>query len=280
MKKKIFIAAIWIILVSMSTSIYSQTLTVGEEVLIPYESKHPYAASSKTNEIVWSQEISYTEKTATYIAVHFSQFNLAVGDKLVLRSPNNERVWEYTSEDNDRGEFWSIPINGDRAIIEIVSSNSGGSFGYVIDKFARGFTQTEIQSANGTESICGEDDTEEAKCYEVSEPVVYEHSRAVARLLKNGTIHCTGFLVGDEGHLMTCQHCIQSQNVANNISVEMMAEGANCSVNCQNPLACPGTIVADEVTLVQNSDFLDYALVSLPTNVSSEYGYLVSVYKV
>lgn len=255
--------------------LHAQSLTVGEEVIQQYESTHPYPLSiNGIDEIVWSQEITYTEKAATYIAVHFSQFNLGNGDKLVLRSPDKSRQWEYTERDNVRGEFWSIPIYGDKVIIEIIANSTSNSFGYFIDKIVRGFTQSEIQSVNGLRSICGEDDTEEAKCYELSEPTVYNNSKAVARLWLNGVINCTGWLVGDEGHLMTCNHCIEDATDANNSTVEMMAEGPDCATNCQTAGGCPGTIVASSVNLIQTNGSLDYSLVKLDNNVSGTYGFL------
>ena len=250
--------------------------TVGEEVLVQYESPHPYQASSKRSDIVWTQEISYTEKHAKYIAVHFSNFQLSEGDQLIVRSPDGKRKWEYSSRDNKRGTFWSIPIYGDKAIIEIVSSNAKTAYGYKIDKIARGFTQPEMNQLNRSSgAICGDDDTKEAKCYQTLEALVYERSKSIARLFINGVDYCTGWLIGDEGHLMTCYHCIPDQTTANNTIVEMMVESDECGIDCEVPDECEGVIVAESTSLVQaGSNNLDYSLVSLPTNVSSTYGYL------
>lgn len=268
--KNVFI----IFIVFTSININSQMLIVGEEILYQYESLHPYPHSSSQSEIVWTQEVTYTDKTATYIAVHFSEFNINDGDKVIIRSPEYHRTWEYTNLDNSRGDFWSIPIYGNKAILEIISTNSMGAYGYKIDKIARGFTQLEMQNANGILSICGEDDTEEAICYQDTEPEVYEHSRAVARLWQNGTAWCTGWLIGDEGHLMTNYHCLETLDQFNDIQVEMMAEGSDCTMDCQSLGACMGEMVAEGTELIQADFDLDYALLNLPTNVSSEYGYL------
>ena len=271
MKNKYLFLMAWVLL-ALPLVIYAQKQTVGEEVFIQYESQHPYTSGLQSDEIIWRQEIAYTDRPASYVAVHFSQFNLADGDKLILRSPNRERTWEYTSNDNERGEFWSIPIYGNRAVIEIISNSGNSSFGYVIDKIARGFTSEEL--GNTSLTICNEDDREEAKCYQESEVEVYDKSRAVARLWLNGTAVCTGWLVGDEGHLMTNQHCIENETDANNTVVEMMAEGEACSSDCETPEACEGQFVANGVQLIQNNGPLDYALVLLPTNASLTYGYL------
>lgn len=125
-----------------------------------------------------------------------------------------------------------------------------------------------------SKALCGPDDTQEAVCYQNSEPFVYDKSRAVARLLINGTSACTGWLIGDDGHLMTNEHCVSNASQANNVTVEFMAEGNNCSTDCRTWFGCGGTIVATSTTLVKVNSNLDYALLQLPTNVSATYGFL------
>ena len=106
---------------------------------------------------------------------------------MIVKSPDGSRSWTYSAEVNDRKDgLWSIPIYGNTAIVEIQSYGSGVGYGYVIDKIARGFTAEELAAKTDAPSICGEDNTEPAKCYEISEPEVYEASRAVARLWRNG----------------------------------------------------------------------------------------------
>lgn len=251
--------------------------TVGEYVNLQFESVHPNNVGTRSGEIVWSQEIHYTATEASYLAVHFQDFNIAEFDTLVFRSPDYSRVWIYTSNYNDRGEFWSIPIYGNKIVIEIISSSQVSSFGYFIDEIARGFTTEELGLLY-EDGICGNmDNSEEAKCFEITEPTIYGKSKAVARLWLAGTINCTGFLFGDEGHLMTCNHCIANDWWAENISIEMMAEGADCNTDCQYNEACPGVIVADKTTFVQTNCPLDYTVVLPDYNENwnpNEYGFL------
>src|SRR3990170_2451605 len=168
--------------------------------------------------------------------------------------------------------FWGIHVPGDTAIVEL-HARSGGRHGYEIDRFARGYQPEEI-ALNGPETICNVDDSNWAKCYQVSEPTIYSKGRAVARLLINGVSLCTGWLVGSAGHVMTNHHCIESDSDAMNTNYEFMAEGATCSTNCTSMLSCPGTIVASSATLVQTDAPLDYSLVLLPTNPVATYGFL------
>lgn len=122
-------------------------------------------------------------------------------------------------------------------------------------------------------SICTADDTRPARCYELSEPEIYTHARAVARL-SIGTLHCSGFLVGAEGHLLTASHCIPDAAAAAITVVELGAEGATCATDCSQPLSCSGEVVATGVTLVRTNSLLDYSLVRLPVNPTPAYGYL------
>ena len=277
----------------------AQPVTVGEHIDSGLATPHPYpAGDGETVKLVWSDEIFFPD--ATYIAPHFSRFELAPGDRVIVRSPDGAQKWTYTglgkadlglSEDG----FFAVHIKGDRAIIELWSQNRAPRFGYEIDRYGRGYNEDEIRAfwaaglgekmnlpevPDASESICTVNDSEEAKCYQTSEPQIYERGRAVVRLLLNGSAHCTGWLIGCDGHVMTNEHCIGSQSELNNIDFEWMAEGATCATNCASSLACPGTIEASGGTLVQVDAPLDYALVVPDTSVGGgtdlvgTYGFL------
>ena len=226
--------------------------------------------------LVWSEEIRYPG--ASYIAPHFSRFHLPSPSHLVVRAPDGSRSWEYTGF--GKGElgrtegFWGIHIPGDIAVLELYADRPLSAGVVEVDSFAHGFPRDVLGALDEPEAICGPDDSNWAKCYQSSEPTIYDRSRAVARLLINGTGACTGWLVGSAGHLMTNQHCIGSASDALNTDYEFMAEGATCGTNCASWFACPGTVVATSATLVKVNAPLDYALVQLPTNPTGTYGYL------
>src|SRR5262249_31592800 len=152
----------------------------------------------------------------------FSFFSLAKGDYVIVRSPDGSRSWRYEDLGKDgRGEspegFWGIHIAGETAIVELHAvAGGGGGGGFTIDRYARGFTIKEgateggASESAGITAICGADDTVEAKCLQSVEPEIYDKSRAVARLLIQGSVLCTGWLVGNAGDLMTNNHCIST----------------------------------------------------------------------
>jgi uncharacterized repeat protein (TIGR01451 family) len=252
---------------------------VGDEVFELFETNHPYSHWGPIGDqpqLIWSEEIY--SPGASYICPHFSRFELAPGDFVVVRSPDGERSWRY--EETGKGKlgvtegFWAIHIPGDTAIVELFSADPEGAYGFTIDRYARGFPREWRETPFGEpNNICGVDDTEWARCYTSSEPAIYAKSQAVARLLIDGSWACTGWLVGSEGHLITNNHCISTQSSALNTNFEFMAEGATCATACDWWGACPGTVEATSSTLVQTSSPNDYSLLSLPTNLSGSYGF-------
>lgn len=250
---------------------------VGEEILRVIETPHPYRLLKPVT------RVTINHPGATYIAPHFERFDLHGLDFVVVRSPDGARFWRYRGSGPEGagrrdGGFWAIPISGDTAIIELHRFGASKTYGYRIDKYARGLTSTEVVEVNkteGTEAICGQDDWRNARCYLSSPPFVYNRAKPVARLLFKGVEHCTGWLFGSEGHILTNEHCLQPPVSAADISVELGAEDA-CNSNCRAPLACPGQIVAASTTLVRINAQLDYALLKPNTsaNLVAVYGYL------
>jgi len=253
-------------------------LQVGEYVRASIDSPHPYAGLSTTKpQLIYSREIYHPG--ATYIAPHFSRFELAEGDFAIVRSPDFSRSWRYEGYGKKElgkegnGGFWGIHITGERAVIELWATGPG-AHGFTIDRYGRGFTAAEMgQDDSSPEAICTADDKENAICYKTSESAIYDESKSVVRLLITGSSLCTGWLLGDEGHMMTNEHCITSQTDAANTDYEFMAEGATCATDCPQ-LGCDGTIEATSGTLVQDSSPLDYALIKLPGNLSTTYGFM------
>lgn len=243
-------------------------LIVGDILPASYSSPNPYVGlGAGAPTLVYSEEIHLPG--ATYVAPYFSRFELAPGDYVIVRSPSGHRSWRY--ENFGKGElgrtegFWGIHVTGERLVIELYSASGRSAWGYTVDAVARGFAPLT------PEAVCGNDDKENAQCYAGSHPVIYNQSRAVARLLIQGAGLCTGWLVGSEGHLLTNNHCISTASAAMNTNYELMAEGT-CPQNCAQ-LECDGTIVTTTATLVQTSAFLDYTLVQLSVNPTDTYGY-------
>lgn len=267
------------------TDIYGK-VKVGEEVLESHETLHPYNGVEGVN---WKKEFYWPN--AGYIAIHFSSFELAVGDFVEIASPDGKYRYIYKGKGKEvktlRGEkkqiseFWATHIPGDSAVVRLHSKNQKNAFGFVIDRWVRGYERgyidavmedLESEAKENQDAICGIDDKEWAKCYEGT--TIYEKSKTVCRLLIGGYSACTGWLLGSEGHVITNHHCIGTESLANNTDYEFMAEGASCDTDCTGWMACPGVVEAGSGILVKTDYSLDYSLILLPTNITSIYGYL------
>ncbi|POM77534.1 Hypothetical protein PHPALM_5069 [Phytophthora palmivora] len=181
-----------------------------------------------------SRENLISYEFASYIAVHFADFDLPDGDSVVISSPDVDITVShtYTGRGRDqRGTFIAsfIPGNSVTVTYKSVGTASAGQ-GYRITGFSRGYpTMRE-------ESICGDGDQSlPAKCYapgtNLSEelPQAYKKAQAVARLLINGSYLCTGWLGGTEGHLFTNHHCFEQADWALTTDIEFGAESSSCS---------------------------------------------------
>jgi hypothetical protein len=253
---------------------------VGEDVFTRFASPHAYASAERRVASGALHTDVIHHPGAAYIAPHFERLELEDGDYVVVRSPDGSRAWKYdNTHPAARDGFWAIHIPGDTAIVEIHGAASGSrrgiqnKNGYAIDRYARGFTNEELGINGQTEAVCGVDDSGWAKCYE-GDAQIYGHARPVARLLINGSSACTGWLVGNQGHLLTNNHCISTTTDALNTSYEFMAEGASCTTSCASWGACAGTIVASSGTLIKTDAPRDYTLIQLPTNPTGVYGFL------
>jgi hypothetical protein len=216
---------------------------------------------------------------ATYIAPHFASVTLGEGDQLKVRSPKDGgRSWVYTKKNLPKSAsgFWGIAIPGDRALLEL--TNTSGSAQYTVDRYGAGLSKEKVVNRNlptfGMLEICGNDDSQEASCYADHHAEMFAKSNAVTRLLINGQFACTGWLLGPDGFMLTNEHCIHDADDALNVSVEVKAQGDSCDVDCNEPFACPGTLVATSTELIKVSRKLDYALVKLPDPVDPEIGFL------
>ena len=207
---------------------------------------------------------------ATYLALHFSRFELAPGDQLFVSDPAGGQkasvTWRGAAED---ATFWSRHVKGNTLVLEYVSTSliaSARSSAFAVDEYAAGF----VAVGGEPEVICGTNDYENAICYEGSDE--YQHARAVARLLIRGRYLCTGWLVSEDSLLLTNEHCITSSRDALNTDYEFGAEADNCG-DPNGQLQHPG-VVYDGQEFVRDNPALDYALIRLAGNPAATYGWL------
>lgn len=102
--------------------------------------------------LAWRYELVHPE--ATYIAIHFVDFDLGPGDYLMVSDPQDKQAYALEGRGKmDAGTFWARHIKGDTAVLELVTVSPEGGAGFVIDEYVAGFL--DVGPPGGDRAICG-----------------------------------------------------------------------------------------------------------------------------
>ncbi|HEY0533619.1 MAG TPA: serine protease, partial [Actinoplanes sp.] len=180
---------------------------------------------------------------------HFDRLAMLPGDYVTVSNPSGTESYRYDSlpakADPAKADKWAMSVTGDTAVLEMhratgnVAANLLGTLGVGVDQVAKGFTRQQLQNepedqmlppdrTGKEESVCGTDTSKDAACYKSSDPVAYTKSKAIARLLINGTELCTGWRVGPDDRMLTNNHCFTTSAEANNTEVWFNYQCAQC----------------------------------------------------
>ncbi|MEU4559848.1 serine protease [Actinoplanes sp. NPDC023936] len=229
---------------------------------------------------------------ASYVKVHFDRLDMLPGDYLTVSNPEGTESYRYEASDDGR---WAMSITGDTAVVEVHRAadplglgDALGNLGVRVDRVARGFDRGESRRARPgksqparpgesqparpgrEESVCGADTSGDAVCYQSADPVAYTKSKAIARLLINGTELCTGWRVGAKNRMITNNHCLTSSGEAYDTEVWFNYQCAKCG---GYDVFKPTKVWGDQVVATDKT--LDYTLFTVDGFASVEkFGYL------
>ena len=141
---------------------------------------------------------------ATYLSIHFKEFDFDDGCKMKIRGEENgiedEGILVGKGRDN-LGTFWAHHIKGHTMIIVVECNTNDQKAYFETDFYAFGLDNGVESNTNrnlrttssfvfpSTErelKVCREEDQRNAQCYMSEYPTVYDRSRAVARLVMDG----------------------------------------------------------------------------------------------
>lgn len=209
------------------------------------------------------------------LAVHFSALTLVAGDKLVVRGQKNEN---YTITTSQTGGFWTRPVAGNYVVVELVPSATSTAAARTASGFAVAVDGYKTMRSAQQEENCGADDSRPAKCFISDAPKdvqMYLKAQAVARVLINGSVPCSGAILGSGAYFLTAAHCIRTAAAAREAIIEFGAETAECADDSKIQMGAMGTDVVRNSELYAVNVALDYAILKLqdPTLVS-KFGFL------
>lgn len=190
------------------------------------------------------QTESFAYPGASYVKLHFDRMAMLPGDYVTVSNPSRTESYRYDSS-SMKADKWAMSVTGDTAVLEMhratgsVAGSLLGTLGVGVDQVAKGFDRQRLQDepedqllppdrTGKEESVCGTDTSKDAVCYKSSDPVAYTKSKAIARLLINGTELCTGWRVGANNRMLTNNHCFTTTAEANNTEVWFNYQCATC----------------------------------------------------
>ncbi|SDL45469.1 V8-like Glu-specific endopeptidase [Glycomyces sambucus] len=170
---------------------------------------------------------------AAFIKARFDGVVLGERDRIAVASPDGTESYEYGPADVEDGVLRALSIEGDTAEVELRDAADGVAAAARLAAYARGLNEEELASrpsgsAAGPESVCGRDDSADAACYRETDPVAWDASRSVARLIIKDEYYCTAWIADDSNRIMTNNHCLDTQKEARATEVQFGYECAEC----------------------------------------------------
>lgn len=245
---------------------------IGDDHPASFTSPQHYAgtAAPAGREVRWSHTLHHPG--ATYLALHFVDFNLAEDDELIVEDATGGQRYSMTGRGKmNAGTFWARHVRGDTIQLQLLVGSASGGDGFIIDKYAAG--RPEAETFFEPRAICDADDRDNAVCYRDSLPVVYDHCRAACRLVIQGSTGCSGALVSPFNHVLTNNHCVQDPADAVDVDFDFMAEAPTCETpNCR---ACfPGIVYSGSRMVQTHFGYDDVLLQIVDADPASNFGYL------
>jgi lysyl endopeptidase len=244
---------------------------------------------------------------ASYVKLHFNRMMLLPGDYVTVSDSAGTEAYRYEAPPlgdvkaqlagavaEQATDRWAMSVNGDTAVLELHRAATDtlglgselGRLGVDVDRVARGNSGSEQQKIDEVapeptapaqagrsgreESVCAGDQSRDAVCYRSSDPVAYTRSKAVARLLINGTELCTGWRVGAKNRMLTNNHCFDNSADAYETEVWFNYQ----CVTCGGSATVRPTKVWGDRVLATNRTY-DYTLFSVEQfDKVKNFGYL------
>lgn len=233
-----------------------------------------------------------SEPGASYIKVHFAEFNIPDGAVVEVRNPEGTESYRYSNAKRDgftydpelgedgKTSWASMSVSGDTAIIQLIMPNNlkaanawdDTKHSIKIGHYMRGFPENVIENLMTQEfSTCGGNERKDAVCYKDSHPTEFAHSRPVAKLVMRGSV-CTAWRVGPDNKMFTNNHCIGTQSSTTTSEVWFNYQRSSCRGSKPNNIT---KVPADKMLATSRSSSLDYTLFTVKDfSKIASFGYL------
>lgn len=215
--------------------------------------------------------ITVHQPGAQFVKVHFKKFKLPQGAHVTVSDPSGREVYTYDGLDHKQAtynvaagengltQFSAMSVFGDTAIVTLhMPANAQWNslkHGIYVDRIDAGSDEQAIAEELAQISTCGAMERRDVACWESSHQRQFERTRPVARLLMGGSGLCTGWRVGDDNHMFTNNHCVETQSGVANTEVWFNYQHTTC-----NGSTFAGTVKVTGATMLKTNYNLDYTL--------------------
>ncbi|KAG7380569.1 hypothetical protein PHYPSEUDO_007039 [Phytophthora pseudosyringae] len=231
------------------------------------------------------QQWNLTQDSASSMWLHFSSVDLASGAHLIVSSLNGSKALSVAAPPSS---VTTMPMSGSELVLQFVPPSQGcatnSNSTMVLDSV--GFSYSADSTVDNEErEICGSADTmKNAACFASgTDEVMVTKAKAVMRTQRtrddNAIVTCTAWLWGNQGHIISNNHCFSSQEMVDAAKFEFDVQTAGCSDDCTFA-TCPigKTIVGKgNVKFIKSDATLDYSVLQITNDAASyvsTYGYL------
>lgn len=262
--------ALFFVIVASASAIDSGPVRIGDN----FDIKVTYGDGtwSKSAEgFHWQTVISH--RGAGFIRLHFSDFDLADGEYVLISDPEGHKALRYEGRGfKNLKNFWAGTIHSDSVLVEFVTRNLvDKSALFLVDQYSAG-TQS-LQAI--LESCASSPDYENLLC--ATRPsAVLANANKVGHIVfqeGSGSYVCTGSLISANSHFLTNEHCMAgAQTQCNTYEVYFDYETSS-SQSCTYNYASKGTAYSCDQFLTKNACY-DYALCTLSNSPANTYGFL------
>lgn len=240
-----------------------------------------YTISAPCEQQTWN----LSEHSATSIWLHFSSIDLASGAQLTVSALNGSDSQSLASPSTD---VTTDPIASSKVQLKFVPGEGCTDSSVSTMKLdAVGYEYSQDDSeVNEEREICGAADTmENVVCFasgDDADKTMVSKAKAVLRTQRvredNAIVTCTAWLWGNQGHIISNNHCFSSQEMVDAAKFDFDVQTAGCSDDCTFS-TCPigKTLVGkDNVKFIKSDETLDYSVLQIanPVDYVDSYGYL------
>ncbi|MGI0120017.1 trypsin-like serine peptidase [Zooshikella sp. RANM57] len=228
-------------------------------------------------------EVVINEPGASFIKVHFSEFDIPEGSWVTVSNKDGSEEYRYgntqrddftvDNEEDGVNRWASMSITGDTAIVRLHQYEANSwvptKNNLKISHYMRGYSENEIAYRVRTLSTCGSNERKDVACYERSHPTEFKYANAVGRLVMGRGL-CTAWRVSADNRMFTNNHCMSTESSVRGSEVWFNYQRSSCSGQQMNQV-----VKVSGQSLLKTDYTLDYTLFTV-NNFSAirQFGYL------